>query len=644
MEKVIRVGKVILIFTLILALTSCSNGIAANKTVMGPSKESVDIFNKFAALVASIKYTEARKLLEDKYDIIKDNDTVLNNYGFMEFHIFNNYEKAEGLFERAIKVNPENSEHYRGMGCIYEAKGQYREAIKYYEKAIKNTNNYEYVPINPKLADLHTAIGNCYLKLNNRKKAMEALENASGKNPFSIEANAALHKLYVEAEGYEKAYKVWKNDNLIGESTDDNIYKGVIEWNRLYKDAVEGKKNVTHLQMASLYATLVLYDEAVMEYKKALVQDQTNEDIRNKLYEMELYLSFRDELNALLDDYYRERCINGMKEELNFYRRIKPAYEKIAVLFPKIKNYSGGTALSTNILNEEIEKKFGVRIANIKANGSMLGAHFGRIIDSSMIHSALWGEEIDLKVITLKNMISNGLDCWRFMESGGVGGWSISPTEIVMVIQDNEYDGELQVSSFYNEDAKEDIIKEYGGTQADIEESGPLQIYFSPNISFQFIDKQIITETEKAKVKGIYGSGLQRYIFNKLEKDFTVKTNIIHESQHSIDDKTGANFIWLGEAEYKAKLSQLAYGNMQFMCLNQFYSSDIGMEVNNTHTRANTQLFKDIVQYIYDSNDKFPQIDVKKNILAQLTKLSADDLKGIAIDVFQKNYPDKKYQ
>jgi hypothetical protein len=89
---------------------------------------------------------------------------------------------------------------------------------------------------------------------------------------------------------------------------------------------------------------------------------------------------------------------------------------------------------------------------------------------------------------------------------------------------------------------------------------------------------------------------------------------------------------------------QMAYGDMQFMCLSQFYSSDIGMETNNTHTRANTRLFKDIVQYIYDNAGKFPQIDVSRNILAQLIKLSDDDLKVIAIDVFQKNYPDEKYQ
>jgi tetratricopeptide (TPR) repeat protein len=363
--------------------------VAVSKTNAEPSKESVEIFNQVTTLTASLEYKEARKLLEDKYDIIKDNDIVLNSYGFSKFHIFKNYGKAEELFERAIKLNPENPEHYRGMGCVYEAEGQYKKAVKYYEKAVKNTASYENVPLNPRLADLYTDIGNCYLKLNDRNKALKALENASEKNTYSIEANALLHKLYVETGEYEKAYKVWKNDNLIDESG-DNIYKGVIEWNRLYKAAVEDKEATTHLQMADLYAALILYDEAAIEYKKALAQDQKNEAVKNKLYELETYLSFRDELKALLDDYYRERCINGMSEEVGLYTRIKPAYEKIAVLFPQTDESSLTTSIWINTLNNEIEKKFSVRIANIAANGSMLGVHIGRIIDSSVAHSSLW--------------------------------------------------------------------------------------------------------------------------------------------------------------------------------------------------------------------------------------------------------------
>lgn len=401
---------------------------------------------------------------------------------------------------------------------------------------------------------------------------------------------------------------------------------------------------MTHFQWANIYEALILYDEAAAEFKKALAQDQTNEEIKKRLYEVECYLSFRDELQALLDDYYRQRCIKGPSEETTFYKRIEPAYEKIAPLFPQLGTEPGITSIWIENMNDEIERRFNVRIENIKANGNMLGLHFGRIIDSSDIHSSLWGREIDLKVITLKNMISNGLDYWRTLESGGVGGWSISTTEVVRVIQDNENDNKIQLCSLYNEDAKEDYEKGLGIVKTNKAEKEPLVLYYSMENQMQFIDKQIITEFGKAKGIGITGNSLQSYLFDKMEKEFYVITSInIHESQHSIDNTLGLGSEWIGEGEYRAKLSQLAYGYMPFLTLKQCYDSSIGLESNNAHTRANTRLFMDIVQHIYDNHDKYPQIDITKNILSQLTKLSEDELRAISIMVFEKNYPDEKY-
>jgi len=43
-----------LMFTLLLALTSCSGEVSANKTVAEPSKESVEILKEFASLAATI--------------------------------------------------------------------------------------------------------------------------------------------------------------------------------------------------------------------------------------------------------------------------------------------------------------------------------------------------------------------------------------------------------------------------------------------------------------------------------------------------------------------------------------------------------------------------------------------------------------
>lgn len=210
-----------------LVLTSCST-VPASRTVSEPNKETVDLFMEAVKLIDSVKYEDARKLLEDKYDVIKDYDIGLNTYGSMEFHIFKNYDKAEELFKRAISLNPQNPSHYIGMAYLYEAKGQCKKAVQYFDKAAKHIISYDDVPINSRLTSVYKDIGECYLKLNDRKRAIEYLEKAFDNNPFSISTNAVLHKLYVDAEQYDKAYEVWKKDNLIDDSG-EHVYKGMME-------------------------------------------------------------------------------------------------------------------------------------------------------------------------------------------------------------------------------------------------------------------------------------------------------------------------------------------------------------------------------------------------------------------------------
>ncbi len=635
MKRIKALGKLVLIITLVLTQSSCQ-GEPLPTAQTEPSKESIEILYKASALANSLQYKEARQLMEDKYEIIKDNVSGLNAYSYWEAHIFENYRKAESLINRAIRINPQSSEAYAGMGYIYEAKGKYIKAIEYYEKAAQNVKHYENVPLNPQLAIVYSYIGQCYRKLNNLEEAKKTLEKALENNPYCIEANALLHELYVETGEYEKAYEIWKTDNLVAEG-EDHVYKEISERNNLYRAAVEDKDHMDHLQLAGVYEALVLYDEASFEYEKALSQHKSNEEIKNKLKEIKLFLSFRDELKALLDDYYRARCINGDSEELKLYERIKPAYEKIAVLFPHLGEGSVNSVWIDK-LNGEIETRFNVRIKIIKANGRMMGLHFGRIADRSEIHSSLWGEEIDLKVTTLKNMTSNGLDSWRTMGSSGVGGWSLSRTEIVRVIM-NVNDNLLQSAALYDEAARKDVFTDRVGRETDQEVKEPLALYYSPEVKFQLLVRQIDAEAERARAKGISDNEMQRYLYERIQRNFMIKTNIyVHESQHSIDYARGVK--WKGENEYRPKISQLAYGEMPFMSLDQFYDSSIGTEIDDTHSQANTRVFKDIVQYIYDNQDQYPQIDRTKNILSQLTKLSEEELKDLAIEVFQRNYPD----
>lgn len=449
----LKIIKASIFFILLFVLTSCSRTMLSTK--LDTDKESLEVLIEYSFLTNALKYDDARKLLEEKYDVIKDNDIAMHAYGFIEYYIYVSFEKAEELYKRAIKLNSDNPDHYSGLGYSYEAKGDYKQAIRYFNKAIKKIQRYKNVPLNPQLSIAYKDVGRCYIKLNNKNMAKEALEKSSEYNPYCIDTNSMLHLLYVENEDYGKAYSIWENDNYIDESG-TCAYESIVELNKLYKNEISNSSD--HYKMACLYDSLALYDEAAIEYEKAMSEDKPNEIISKRLFEIKTFILFRDELQVLLKDYYRNRCIEGESAELEFYNRIKPAYEIIEEMYPEIDVKNQSSRFWFEKLNDKIGEDFNVRIQSIKANRNRLGLHFGKILDSSTINYSLWGKGIVLNIITLKNMYSNGVDDWRSMGSSGVGGWSLGTSGIVRVIKNNEIDNILKMASIYNEDAKKDFF------------------------------------------------------------------------------------------------------------------------------------------------------------------------------------------
>lgn len=447
-----RLRIFIILILLTLTLTSCTESTIKSK--IEPSKECSEVLVDYASLANTLDYEKGRKLLEEKYDIIKNYDMLMQSYGFLEYYIYENYDKAENLYKIAIKLNPNNSDHYSGLSYLYEAKGDYKQAIKYLNKAIKKIDTYKNVPLNPQLSIAYKDIGRCYIKLNKKNKAIQYLEKSSKNNPYCTDTNAMLHLLYVGEEEYDKAYAIWKNDNYIQENG-ECIYESIKEFNNLYKTTLED--NLSHYDKAYFYDFLTFYDEAAIEYEKALNEHKDNAIIMDRLNKIKTYILFREELKNLLNYYYRQRCTVGVGAEREFYKIIKPAYDIIATIYPDIETSNNVSMLWFNKLNDELQKDFKVRIQVIKANNRLLGLHFGKILDSSTIHYSLWGKDIDLIVITLKNMYSNGVDDWRSMGNGGVGGWSLSTSEIVRVIKNNEIDNVLKLASTYNKEANKNF-------------------------------------------------------------------------------------------------------------------------------------------------------------------------------------------
>jgi general secretion pathway protein D len=90
-------------------------------------------------------YREKRKDIDDLRDgVIKmyegrpsnTEDMILSDQGFELLEV-DDYDTAQGYFERALEINPDNPYALLNLGVVYDAKGEREKAIRMYEKVIK---------------------------------------------------------------------------------------------------------------------------------------------------------------------------------------------------------------------------------------------------------------------------------------------------------------------------------------------------------------------------------------------------------------------------------------------------------------------------------------------------------------------------
>ncbi len=596
------------------------------------------LLQEVSMLADSLRYQEAMDLLSKHYTLIKDDGKALVSYGYMAFHIFGDYDRAKDLFGRAILLDPEDPEALLGMGDALFTQGDVAGAITYYEKAAVTASKNALLPLDAEAAMCWLRCAAAFLEQEDISRAIHALEKSVTFNPFSAEATALLHRLYVEDQDYTGAYNVWIKE-YDREEAHGSAY--IAEQKERYISALDSPSGAVHLEMALLYDGLALYEEAAKEYQRVLEQHPEDITAQERLTKVTAMLNFCRVLDAQLDGYYRDRCVKGPSLETEFYRRIQPAYQEIATLYPEL-NTTGGSAFSTGMINREIEKDFHVRIQVLQSGGDRLGLHLGRIADQTVVNKMLWSKERALKLITLSHMVSNGIDSWRSFGRGGVGGWSAGTAEIVRVVTNDESNEILQLASLFHEDAQRNFLQQWQSPHGVVEKRAPLELFFDPAIKAGWIIKQIQTEVLAAKAEGISEDALQEYLFRQIEKRFYFDTSIcIHESQHALDAATEGPVQWTGGVEYRPKMSQLVYGEMPFLSLNQFYGPWAGQENGDTHQRANNMILSDIVLQVAADSALCPDIDRGSNILAQLYLLTDDELRRIAAAVFNKHYPDE---
>jgi len=129
--------------------------------------ENSDVMYLLGSLYLEVDGDErAVELLKKSIEISPDHDGSLNTLGYLYAENSQNLDEALSLVNRALEINPNNGAYLDSLGWVYYRKGMYKEALVALKKAdeiLKDPVIYEH-------------LGDVYLKLNQREKALEYWE------------------------------------------------------------------------------------------------------------------------------------------------------------------------------------------------------------------------------------------------------------------------------------------------------------------------------------------------------------------------------------------------------------------------------------------------------------------------------------
>jgi tetratricopeptide (TPR) repeat protein len=156
----------------------------------------------------------------------------------VHYQLGRDLEKAIGLYEKAIYLNPDFSTTYVNLAQVHIKVGSIKQAIIYLEKAIE---------INPRSAEYYHMLGFAYCLIRKWSNAIYALKTAISLRSTYIEALNNLAYAYEQDGDLHRA---------------EEIYNQILSFKPNYFDA--------HFGLGNVYFNLKQYQRAIVCFERAL--------------------------------------------------------------------------------------------------------------------------------------------------------------------------------------------------------------------------------------------------------------------------------------------------------------------------------------------------------------------------------------
>ena len=583
--------------------------------------------------------------LRNSFDLtqrsIEEDSTLVEGYRFLSYlyyHFEMDYMIAHELTQKALEISREDWKTYKLNGVIYQDEKNYQKAIEWYEKALLKLKYLD--------SEILALIGECYSQLNNRNMTKYFMEKAIVRDPFCIKASRTLRLLYLYDGEYRRALKLYKMDNLMEDGEEiqgtisdviNNIEKCIMKI-ELNSDDVE-----TLSDLGKSYYDGGLHEDALIVYRKALSMDVGSSVLIERIKRLEQYFEILKELNYSAIQIYIQ-IIHGEKRNKKKHRgNLYRILIKIAPYFHEINKLP--SKFNKRVWKELIKfyrKEFKLDIQDYFHRKNSYGIYASYILNKIDFKAEQWGKQGNLEYIDLSRDVTVEFSTWVLTYlRGGIGGWTnIDEKNIIYQVSDSF----KSINRYWDVITKPILLNEWlqmGENDLCYDKYSLYDVYYSEGLSSRFHLKYMNDIYKESKVKYGLEEEQQKYFLKEYYRCKNQTVIFTHEFQHAIDIKSPINYFkvllycfrkritgYLATFEYRAKLSEIYYGENPYISMSIMMCRNIGG--NSPHGKANTKIFKMFVEYVEKHAEAFPNINTSKNILLQLDKLEIEQIRTIA--------------
>ena len=208
--------------------------LAEAQTCFGRLAENSNLYLRAEGLWGIERYSDANDTFRE---LIKENPKNADyrvQWGLLFFERFNN-DEAEGLFQEALKIDPNNAQAYLGIAKV-EAEGYTKRAVEAAQKA---------ADLDPKLYQAHEQLASMALEDNNEDLAAKEADKALAISPEALDAMAIHLSL-----------------DFLHDKNDSPWAARILKVNPAYGEA--------YSTAAHFYVINRRYDEGIAAYRRAL--------------------------------------------------------------------------------------------------------------------------------------------------------------------------------------------------------------------------------------------------------------------------------------------------------------------------------------------------------------------------------------